>query len=98
MFRLRDGILLLRRSVRPSRIITSEEISVVIATYKEYPSNAVVLESILDNRYTSAYVVDEFGYVQAVITSIGFALFAMLSRERVLRVSLKYQYLTWLGS
>jgi hypothetical protein len=51
MFRLRDGILLLRRPVRPSRIITSEEISVVIATYKEYPSNAIVLESILDNRY-----------------------------------------------
>jgi len=44
-------ILLLRRSGRPSRIITNEEISAVIGTYKEYPCSAVILESILDKKH-----------------------------------------------
>jgi putative transposase len=44
-------IPLLRRSGRPSRIITNEEISAVIGTYKEYPCSAVVLETILGNRH-----------------------------------------------
>lgn len=44
-------IPLLRRSGRPSRIITNEEISAVIGTYKEYPCGAVVLETILGNKH-----------------------------------------------
>ncbi|MFZ0511146.1 MAG: hypothetical protein WAM14_06035 [Candidatus Nitrosopolaris sp.] len=42
---------ILAKPGRPSRSITNEEISAIIGTYKEYPSSAVVLETILDNRH-----------------------------------------------
>ena len=44
-------IPLLRKSGRPSRVITNDEISAVIGIYKEYPCSAVVLETILDKKH-----------------------------------------------
>jgi putative transposase len=44
-------IPLLRKSGRPSRVITNDEISAVIKIYKEYPCSEVVLETILDKKH-----------------------------------------------
>jgi putative transposase len=50
-YRIAKTVPILGKPGRPSRIITNEEISAVIGTYKEYPCSAVVLETILDNRH-----------------------------------------------
>jgi putative transposase len=50
-YKIASTVPLLRRPGRPSRLTTSEEISAVIGTYKEYPCSAVVLETILDKRH-----------------------------------------------
>ena len=50
-YRITKTVPILTKPGRPSRSITNEEISAVIGTYKEYPCSAVVLETILDNRY-----------------------------------------------
>src|SRR5215469_15264281 len=46
-YRITKTIPILAKPGRPSRLITNEEISAVIGTYKEYPCSAVVLENIL---------------------------------------------------